>query len=314
MHGWRASIVLLILLVATVTGMVWLLRPSVFAPRRDGSPLEASAIPETRRPSASDGAASSSSDTPGTTGGLDDRRGDAGVERAGPTLYLVLDDAGHDLDHLREFIPFQGIFTVAVLPGLPFSRESAQMVLALGHEAILHQPMEAIGGNDPGPGAILVGHSDREIRRTLTSNLSTMPGVVGVNNHMGSLATGDARVMQTVAATLHRHRLFFLDSRTTHLTVAADTTRTAGVPTIERDVFLDNVRHEAAISEQLDQGLAIADEQGYAVMIGHVTSPELARVLIDRYADLVEAGYYFRPLSDLINREREPLNDANSGN
>jgi len=211
-------------------------------------------------------------------------------------------------------MPFQGIFTVAVLPGLAFSRESAQMVLALGHEAILHQPMEAVGGNDPGPGAILVSQSDREIRRTLTSNLAMMPGVVGVNNHMGSLATSDSRVMQTVGSTLHRHRLFFLDSRTTHLSVAATTVRTAGVPTAQRDVFLDNVRETEAISAQLDQSLAIADEQGHAVMIGHVTSPELARVLIDRYAELVAAGYRFRPLSDLINRKREPLNDVNSRN
>ncbi len=308
MHGWRASIVLLVLLVATVTGMVWLLRPSVFGVRRDGPPLEASAIPEVNRPAPAD------SETSDATGDTDVRGERTSVDPDGPALYLVLDDAGHDLDHLREFVPFQGVFTVAILPGLPVSRESAQMVLALGHEAILHQPMEAIGGNDPGPGAILVTHSDHEIRRTLTSNLSTMPGVVGVNNHMGSLATGDPRVMHAVAATLQRHRLFFLDSRTTHLSVAADATRTAGVPTIERDVFLDNARDTEAISAQLDQSLRIADEQGHAVMIGHVTSPELARVLIDRYADLAEAGYRFRPLSDLINREREPLNDANSGN
>ncbi|MEX2442631.1 MAG: divergent polysaccharide deacetylase family protein [Alkalispirochaeta sp.] len=297
MHGWRASIVLLILLVATVTGMVWLLRPSAFGPTGAISPLEVSAVPEVRDRPITDGSGA-----------------DALPEPDGPRLYIVLDDAGHDLDHLREFIPFRGVFTVAILPGLQYSREVAQMVIALGHEAILHQPMEALGGNDPGPGAILASHSERQIRRTLTSNLSTMPGVVGVNNHMGSLATGDVRVMQTVAATLQRHRLFFLDSRTTHLSVAADTTRSAGVPTLERDVFLDNVREEEAISEQLDQGLAIAEEQGHAVMIGHVTSPELARVLIGRYAELVEAGFVFRPLSDLINGEYAHQTDADSRN
>ncbi|MFW5694455.1 MAG: divergent polysaccharide deacetylase family protein [Alkalispirochaeta sp.] len=311
MHGWRASIVLLILLVATVTGMVWLLRPAVFGAGGGQPRLDAAAIPEPHDQNTPDGTSPESSRERRQT---EVDNSEAAAEPEGPRLYLVLDDAGHDLDHLREFVPFPGVFTVAVLPGLTYSREAAQMVIALGHEAILHQPMEAVGGNDPGPGAIVVSQSEREIRRILTSNLSTMPGVVGVNNHMGSLATGDARVMQEVAATLRRHRLFFLDSRTTHLSVAGETIRTAGVPTVERDVFLDNVREDEAISDQLDRGLAIAEEQGHAILIGHVTSPELAQVLIDRYAEISEAGYTFSPLSDLINREREPLNDANSGN
>lgn len=302
MHGWRASIVLLILLMATVTGMVWLLRPSTFT--RAGNPpiLEASAVHEDRGRATED----------------PDDEPDGTIAPQGPRLYVVLDDAGHDLDDLRQFMPFPGVFTVAILPGLRYSREAAQMVIALGHEAILHQPMEATGGNDPGPGAILVAHSDSRIRQTLTSNLSSMPGVVGVNNHMGSRVTADERVMTTVANTLRRHRLFFLDSRTTHLSVAADTTRAVAVPTLERDVFLDNVREAEAISVQLAQGLSIAREQGHAVMIGHVTSPELARVLIDRYSELVEAGFVFRPLSDLINGERgeprEQLINADSGN
>lgn len=307
MHGWRARIVLLGLLVATVTGMVWLLRPSVFSGVVSRPVLEAAAIPEDR-----EGERERGDNDQGRPEAAEVPQPDETLQD--PRLYLVLDDAGHDLDDLRRFVQFPGVATVAVLPGLEYSREAAQMVIALGHEAILHQPMEASGGNDPGPGAIFVSHSDPLIRQTLTSNLSSMPGVVGVNNHMGSLATADDRVMATVAQTLRRHRLFFLDSRTTHLSVAADTTREIGVPTVVRDVFLDNVREDEAISEQLDQGLAIARERGHAVMIGHVTSPELARVLIDRYSELDAAGFVFRPLSDLINGEREQLYYADSGN
>lgn len=294
MHGWRARIVLLMFLVATVTGMVWLLRPSLFSGSEARSVIHASAVPEDRGSGRERG-----DDHPGRRDAAEAPEPEEAPQ--GPRLYVVLDDAGHDLDDLRQFMPFPGVVTVAVLPGLEYSREAAQMVIALGHEAILHQPMEASGGNDPGPGAIFVAHSDPQIRQTLTSNLSSMPGVVGVNNHMGSRATADERVMATVAHTLRRHRLFFLDSRTTHLSVAADTTRGVGVPTVVRDVFLDNVRDDEAISVQLDQGLAIARERGHAVLIGHVTSPELARVLIDRYSELVEAGFVFRPLSDLIN-------------
>ena len=308
-------VVLFALLVASVAGMIGLLRPSVFPllGGRAEDPVasvrqDASALGE--EPSA--GMPLPDGTTPGPT----DQETPAPEENepAAYRLYVVLDDAGHDLGHLRAFVPFPGVFTVAVLPGLEFSRESLRMTIALGHEAILHQPMEAMGEHDPGPGAILTSHSDAEIRRTLVSNLASMPGVVGVNNHMGSRATSDPRVMRTVADTLTRYRLFFLDSRTTHLSIAAQVSRQVGLGTLERDVFLDNIRSEAAISAQLDAALEVARRQGYAVLIGHVTSPELARVLISRYSELQAAGFTFLPLSDLLERSAHRVTHADTRN
>jgi polysaccharide deacetylase 2 family uncharacterized protein YibQ len=332
MRGFRTTLILLFLLLATVTGMVRLLRPDLFTNSAlssvvsgvDGAINRAAALPEQTEfgredPEVEPEGFPDARDDEGQTRPDDrDRYGDRDedvddLETAG-RLYLVLDDAGHDLDQLRDFGSFPGVFTVAVLPGLDYSREALRMALALGHEAILHQPMEAMGGNDPGPGAIYTAQSEGEIRRTLLSNIASMPGIVGVNNHMGSRATSDARVMGTVVATLERYRIFFLDSRTTHLSVGFATARAAGLSAVQRDVFLDNVRDEEAISAQLDAALEVARNKGYAVMIGHVTSPELARVLTERYPALHAAGFRFFPLSDLIAREQGQLAHAGSGN
>lgn len=337
MRGFRTSLILLALILVSVAGMLALLRPSLFSAGGLAGSGPLAEVVEAAAQHETPGAQTDGSPTPGTatrdsvdenatTDPTDpaDATDPATINPANPTdaerrepgakrLYLVLDDAGHDLDQLRMFTSFPGTFTVAVLPGLEYSREATRMVIALGHEAILHQPMEALGGNDPGPGAIFTDQSSSEIRRVLISNLATLPGVIGVNNHMGSRATADQRVMEVVAETIGRYRLFFLDSRTTHLSVAADQSRASGLAAVERDVFLDNVRDETAISRQIDQGLAIAARQGHAVMIGHVTSPELARVLTNRYAEIAAAGYAFLPLSDLVSREYARITHADTG-
>lgn len=228
-----------------------------------------------------------------------------GTEFTGPRLYLVLDDAGHSIDHLRWFMRFPGVFTLAVLPGLEHSAEAARMAAAAGHSVILHQPMEALGGQDPGPGAIFVTDDDETIRRTLDQNIDSLPGIAGVNNHMGSKATGDRRTMEVIARELSNRKLFFLDSRTTADTVAVDVGRSMGVTVESRDVFLDNVHERDAIADRIDEALEIAGKTGRAVMIGHVTVPELAAVLTDRYDEILSAGYRFFPLEDLYSRSSD---------
>lgn len=212
-------------------------------------------------------------------------------------LHIVLDDAGHSVHHYEAFAPFPDVLTIAVLPGLPYTREVARMAMDRGDEVILHQPMEAFGGHDPGPGAILVVHDELTVQATLLANLAAVPGLAGLNNHMGSRATSDRRVMETVVRELARQNLFLLDSRTASSSVAVDVALEGGIPVAQRDVFLDNDRDPEAIARQLAAGERIARERGYAVLIGHVTVPELAAVLIAEYDRLRNEGFTFAPVS-----------------
>lgn len=221
-----------------------------------------------------------------------------------PTLYIVLDDAGHHLDHLRRFNAFPGRLTVAVLPHLRATTASARMAVALGHEVILHLPMEPSGTANPGPGAVLVRDGDDVVRARLDAALRAVPGAVGMNNHMGSRATTDERVMRALILEAQRRGLYFLDSRTSAQSIAPAVALAQGAVPLQRDVFLDNVRTEEAINAQLELGLSIAREKGYAVLIGHVTSPELARVLARRYGEIRTAGFEFGVVSELVSHHR----------
>ena len=217
-----------------------------------------------------------------------------------PRLYLVIDDVGNRREDLDLYLDLDIPVTFAVLPQLGFSRESAERIAAAGQEVILHLPMEAESGKYPGPGTIYVGDSPRQISRTIQANLRTVPGARGINNHMGSKATADRETMSHALSIARREGLFFLDSRTTHRTVALEVAREKEVPAAERNVFLDNVREGDAIRAALQEGVAIARERGYAVLIGHATSPELAVVLAQEAPAIREAGLGFFHLSDLM--------------
>jgi len=135
-------------------------------------------------------------------------------------------------------------------------------------------------GVKPGPGVVLRSQSDQEIADTVESDLASVPGAVGVNNHMGSAATADPRVMRVVANVLARRGLFFIDSRTTDATVAFEAARDARVRTASRKVFLDDVQSEEAIEASLAGLVERAKADGAAIGIGHPYPATLA--VLDR--------------------------------
>lgn len=212
-------------------------------------------------------------------------------------LIFVIDDAGHNLRQLEPFLSFPGPMTIAVLPGLPYSAEAARLVREAGKELILHQPMEAMNGLDPGPKAIYRSMGEDEIRSTIRDNLRELGGAVGMNNHMGSAATQDPRLMGIVLDEARRAGIFFLDSVTIGDTVVRTVASLMDFTAWERNVFLDNSPDRESILRQIDEGLRIADKRGYAVMIGHVWSAELAQALTELYPGLVAQGYSLSTIS-----------------
>jgi hypothetical protein len=131
--------------------------------------------------------------------------------------------------------------------------------------------MEPLGypDTDPGPGAVLLSQDSDRIWSIIRQDLDSLPGIVGVNNHMGSRATADARVMEAVLSFVRSEGLFFIDSRTTAETVAFSRAREMGVPCVCRDVFLDNVTDPTAIDARIDELLDLAEKRGWALGIGH---------------------------------------------
>jgi len=218
------------------------------------------------------------------------------------TLVFMIDDAGNNLKELEPFLRFPGPLTIAVLPGLPHSAEAARRIRAAGKEVFLHQPMEAIGGQDPGPGAIYTGMNAAEITTILKQNIAEIGPVAGMNNHQGSQVTMDQQAMETVLTFCREQGICFLDSRTTAQTAVPAAARNMGIKIGERNIFIDNEQNRPSMNRYIESGLAVASQKGSAVMIGHTWSPELAPLLAELYQNIIEQGYALTTASDLINQ------------
>jgi hypothetical protein len=220
---------------------------------------------------------------------------------ARPRVAIVIDDLGNDLTAVERIARWPHPIAVAVLPELPASAPTARRLARSGKEVLLHLPMEPRDFPDvrPGPGVVLRSQSEAEIVRTLLSDLATVPGATGVNNHMGSAATADPRVMRTVLNTLAAKGLFFLDSRTTDSSVAREIAQQAAVPAVSRRVFLDGVTTAEGIERQWAQLLRLAREEGSAVAIGH-PHPRTLDVLERELPRLSEQGLRLVRVSELV--------------
>jgi polysaccharide deacetylase 2 family uncharacterized protein YibQ len=186
-------------------------------------------------------------------------------------IAIVIDDLGNDRDALERIAAWRYAVAGAVLPGLPDSADAARHLARSGKEVLLHLPMEPDGypGVRPGPGVVLRSDSDERIAEIVALDLESVPGAVGVNNHMGSAATADPRVMRAVVRVLADRGLFLLDSRTTEASVARRMAEEISLPAVSRRVFLDSVPTADAIDRSFRELLTRARKDGSAIAIGH---------------------------------------------
>ena len=214
---------------------------------------------------------------------------------------LILDDLGQDLDAVRQLIALPYPITFAVLPHLAHSKAVAEQAHRAGREVMLHLPMEPDSPARPGPGEIRVGMGRMELEQLIEEDLRSVPFVAGVNNHRGSRATRDRRLMEELMEVLARRGLFFIDSRTTPLTVALAAARRRGIPTFYRSVFLDETETVPYVLGQLREFIRVVEGQDAAIAIGHPYPSTLA-ALTQFLPELERRGIRLLPASELLRR------------
>lgn len=228
-------------------------------------------------------------------------------ERGGrlPAISIIIDDLGYRrLDGLRA-IELPGPLAYAVLPHTPYASRLAGIAFQLDKEVLLHVPMASDEDKALGPGALTRRMAQREINAALEAGLASVPHVSGLNNHMGSALTRNARAMQWIMDWMHRKGdLYFVDSLTTSRSVALSSAREAGLQAIGRDVFLDPSADTRLIRRQFEQLVDIARSRGTGLGIGH-PYPETVSVLRDVLIKPSRFGVEVVSLRELIARRRE---------
>ncbi|MGZ7033026.1 MAG: divergent polysaccharide deacetylase family protein, partial [Thermoanaerobaculia bacterium] len=205
-------------------------------------------------------------------------------------IVLILDDVGFDRQPLDDAMQIDPNVSFSVLPNASRAGEFARRLNARGFEVLCHLPMEPLDfpRESPGPNAIMTSMSNAEIEQTTRDAVASVPYARGVNNHMGSRATRDRRVMTSVLSSLPKG-LYFVDSRTVSGSIAENVAREMKIPTTGRDVFLDDVQSEPAVRHQLRELVSVAQERGSAVGIGHIY-PVTVKVLREEIPSLRTRG------------------------
>ena len=188
-----------------------------------------------------------------------------------PLVALIVDDLGYDKKIAKKFLALNVNLTFSILPHSPFQNEIARLASSKGIEIMLHLPMEPVEYPDvnPGPGTLLSSMSPDELIGQLEDDLNALPGITGVNNHMGSKLTAESTQMYQIFSILKQRGLFFIDSRTTSDSMGRPSARLLQIPFAERDVFIDHYLKPNFIRKQIKELIRIARSNGAAVGILH---------------------------------------------
>jgi len=217
-------------------------------------------------------------------------------------ISIIIDDIGYrktDCDVLK--LP-QNI-TLSVLPHTPYGKSLALEGFNKHHEIMLHIPMEAENGKFLGPGGLTHEMTEQGIRKNLQAAFEEVPFAIGINNHMGSLLTTRPQSMLWVMQFLKEKDVVFVDSITSAKSQASSIAKQLGVPSLERDIFLDNnLRHEY-IAKQFALLIERAKERKMAIAIAH-PHPETIHALLKLLPLLDQQSIELVPVSQLFERQQ----------
>ncbi|MBF0247866.1 MAG: divergent polysaccharide deacetylase family protein [Alphaproteobacteria bacterium] len=231
-----------------------------------------------------------------------------------PMVAVVIDDMGVDRARSRrmwEDVP--GPLTLSFMTYAEDLPEQSRAARESGHELFLHMSMEpGNGAIDPGPNVLMSSMPDGELRTLANWGMDRFDGFVGVNNHMGSRFTEDARAMRVVLEEIQKRGLMFLDSRTSSKTVGPKVARDLGLAALERNVFLDNVNDPDEVLKQLDAAETLARKHGYAIAIGHPRDATI-EVLKTWMVEARARGVHVVPISAVMRSRLQKSTQSISG-
>lgn len=219
--------------------------------------------------------------------------------RSLPEIAIIIDDVGYNRRGMEASLALPNEVALAILPHTPFAGKTVKAAEGSGRILMLHAPMENERALKLGPGGLYAAMDEDTFKKVLVDDLRSIPGVKGVNNHMGSLLTKNKVAMAWVMEILKQQGLFFIDSLTSPDSVAMQTAEQYQLSTSRRDVFLDHVQNEQAIDRQFQRLLDIARKTGRALAIGH-PYPETMSYLRTRLKKLEQDGVKLVPITRML--------------
>lgn len=218
-----------------------------------------------------------------------------------PRIAIIIDDLGYHLANGKRAIELPGTISFSFLPGSPRARVLADQAHAAGREVLLHLPLQADSiSQNVEPSEINLDMSQARVGTTFSEALAAVPHVVGINSHRGSLLTRNpGHMMWLMQEIAKREQLFFIDSYTTHHSVALQIAEESGVDATRRDVFLDPDRSPETVAREFERMKEVARQRGQVVAIGH-PYPSTLELLERELPRLAEEGFELVNVSEIV--------------
>ena len=219
-----------------------------------------------------------------------------------PWISIIIDDIGYREHEDTQAVDLPGPVAIAIMPHSPNAIRMSRLANKNGKDVLLHLPMQAEETDKNrflGPGALTQGMTRQQLVKTVKDDLHSFPHIIGVNNHMGSLLTQMPDDMEWLMHFLRGTGKFYIDSVTSHQSVAAGIARENHIPSMSRDIFLDNELNVDYINGQFDKLIDIARRKGHAIAIGHPHAKTM-QVLANRLSSLKEYGVVLVSLKRMI--------------
>ncbi|MCK8817242.1 divergent polysaccharide deacetylase family protein [Natroniella sulfidigena] len=222
-------------------------------------------------------------------------------------IAIVIDDFGNRAEGTEGMLNLEQKITTAIMPFEKRTQQEAKEAIAAGFDVIIHLPMEPNNGKRSwlGPKPIMTTLSNEEIKERMKDAIADIPQAIGFNNHTGSKATADKRVVKAVLEVAKENDLIAIDSRTSPDSVIGELGEQLDVPVLTRDLFLDLESESKQVEEAVLTLVGMAIKEGEAIGIGHVGPQGGAKTLaiLERLLpELDNKGIEFIGVSDLVDK------------
>ena len=218
-----------------------------------------------------------------------------------PKVAIILDDGGYRNPEEDPALELLNKLNISILPDTRYNKELAKKAQEKGFEIMLHMPMQTKQGVKKGsfPCELLVNMSEKEIEEKTENALEQIPDAKGVNNHTGGVFTLKEVPLKSFMKVLKEKKMFFVDSVVVGGSKAYQVAKDEGVPTLQRDIFLDHEYTTSKIKESLEILKKIAKKKGKAIGIGHFRDLTI-KVLKEELPKFEEQGFELVHVSEMF--------------
>lgn len=181
-----------------------------------------------------------------------------------PKIVIIIDD----IANIRQLEAIKSV-GLKLTPSI-FPQSNAKMLESIANLDffMVHLPLEAITYKDE-MDTLKLSDSRETIEQKIANIKQNMPRTRYINNHTGSKFTEHKYNMKMLLSVLDSHNINFVDSRTTPNTTLNDIAKEENRLILYRDIFIDNELDSASLQTQINEGIKIAKDRGYAILIAH---------------------------------------------